>query len=237
MAEILHRMYGDMMLTILMAVGLPNTYWSSDIKYAVYLNNHLPHKSISTTPMDEYTGNILNLAYLKVFGNYVTSKNPGKHPTKLAKHVSHSICLGFTATNRNVIFQESISNQIKRARYVLCEKPYYNRPNRPPYLEQLHNLPTASTTPPTTDKQEFPPTNISLSLDHDASNTGPTPVTTTDEQTCSLTNTPPSLDHDESNNGPIPVTTIPDNNEVEILPTNFIPPTTNNGIDTYPLNL
>ena len=63
------------------------------------------------------------------------------HPIKLAKHVYHGNFLGFTATNRNIIYRNSVSNQVERARHVVFDEAFYNRSTRPPYAEQLFNAP------------------------------------------------------------------------------------------------
>ena len=78
---------------MLMAAGLPSTYWSSAITHVVYLKNCLTHKTMSPTPIEAYIGSMPNLVHLRVFvGSYVTGKNhPGKRPTKLVKHVSYGI--------------------------------------------------------------------------------------------------------------------------------------------------
>jgi len=84
--------------TMLQGAGLSSVYWSYALFHAVYIKNRLPRKAIPTTPFEAYTGGILDLKHLRVFGCFVTSKNPGERKTKLSKNVSHSIFLGYTAT-------------------------------------------------------------------------------------------------------------------------------------------
>ena len=66
---------------------------------------------------------------------FCNQKNPGERKTKLSKNVSHGIFLGYTAINRNVIFQDSLSNQFKRSRHVTFDKVFYNRYSRAPRVE------------------------------------------------------------------------------------------------------
>ena len=77
----------------------------------------------------------------------MTSKKPNDRTTKLAHNVCHGIFLGFTATDRNIIFRDNISNQVKRARHVTFDESHYHRNKRPPYAQQLYNLGELSTTP------------------------------------------------------------------------------------------
>ena len=48
--------------------------------------------------------------------------------------------LGYKATNRNIVFQDSLSNQFKCARHVIFDEAFYNRSPRPPYAQQLYEI-------------------------------------------------------------------------------------------------
>ena len=153
----------------------------------------MPHRSIPTTPYEAYTAKKPDLSHLKIFGSYVTSKNPNDRTTKLAHNVSHGIFLGYTATDRNIIFRDEASNQVKRARHVTFDESHYHRQKRPPYAQQLYNLgelskpstpPPVHTniTPPST-TQPPPPVDTEIIINVDTQDTietilVPTPITT-----------------------------------------------------------
>ena len=114
------------------------------------MKNRLTYRFIPSTPFEAYTTNKHNLSHLQIFGSYVTSKNPRDRATKLAHNVSHGIFFGFTAADRNLIFRDDISNQVKRARPIIFDESHYHRSKRPPYAQQLYNLGELST--PSTSK-------------------------------------------------------------------------------------
>ena len=94
-----------------------------------------------------------NLSHLHVFGSFVTSKNPGDRRTKLSTNVSHSIFLGYTATDRNIFFRDKVSNQIKQAQHVVFDEVHCHRKKRSPYATQFYDFDhkitnNAQTTPP-----------------------------------------------------------------------------------------
>ena len=112
---------------------LSNKYWSYALLHTVYMKHRLSHKALTITLYQGYAGNIPDVSHLKVFDIHVTSKLPGDRRTKLAKNVTYGIFLGYVATNVNIIFQDSISNLVKRAHYVIFDEAFYHQAHIPPY--------------------------------------------------------------------------------------------------------
>jgi hypothetical protein len=104
---------GNMVCCLLYSSNLGPEYWSYALMHAVYLKNRLTHRVLNDTPYHVYTGTCPSAKYLKVFGCPIIAKNPGKHPHKLDTHTSTGHFLGYTATDRNVYYINSVSKRIK----------------------------------------------------------------------------------------------------------------------------
>ena len=161
-AERPHRTYGYMMRTMLHGADLLNTYRSYSLIHAVYLKNRMPHRALDTTPYEMLTGNQPDVSHLLVFGSFFTSKISGDYRTKLATNITHGIFLGFTGTDRNVIFRDELGNQVKCARHVVFDEIHYNRKKRPPFARQLYDFLGEEDTPATARKTAPPPVTTPL---------------------------------------------------------------------------
>ena len=60
--------------------------------------------------------------YLKVFGCPVVIKNPGRRPTKLDMNTSAGRFLGYTATDRNVCYLNSVTRHLKIATHCAFDE-------------------------------------------------------------------------------------------------------------------
>ena len=69
MTESLHNTFAQMTRCALYSAGLGLEYWSYSLRLSVYVKNHLPHRSIPTTPFQEFTGNKANVGGLRIFGS------------------------------------------------------------------------------------------------------------------------------------------------------------------------
>jgi transposase InsO family protein len=69
-AERLNRTLMDVVRTVLYQSGLPARFWTEAIRYAAYLHNRLPHRSLNghTTPYQEMYGKRPTAKYLRPFG-------------------------------------------------------------------------------------------------------------------------------------------------------------------------
>jgi dUTP pyrophosphatase len=127
-AERPNRTLADMMRSLLHSAQLGPEYWSWAILHALYLKNRLPHRAISKTPYEAYTGHRPNLKHLHIFGSPLTVRHPGRRPAKLDQHASQGIFLGYTATHKNVYYLDSGTKQIKIGRHVVFDAVGFTLP-------------------------------------------------------------------------------------------------------------
>ena len=119
-----NRTFGQMMRCLLHSSELGPEFWSYALLHAVYIKNRLPHQSIQTTPYMKFTGTQPDLSRLKIFGSRVYAKKPGKRPYKLEHHASSGYYLGSTATNKNVLYIDKLSGQVKTATHIIFDKAH-----------------------------------------------------------------------------------------------------------------
>ena len=48
--------------------------------------------------------------------------------------------MGFSATNRNIIFEDGTTGEVKTARHVIFDEAFFSVNNRPPYAQQLMDI-------------------------------------------------------------------------------------------------
>jgi deoxyuridine 5'-triphosphate nucleotidohydrolase len=125
MAERPNRTYGQMMRCILHAAGLGPEFWSYALIYSTYVKNRIYHHSIKSTPYMKFTGTKPDLTNLRIFGSKIFSKKPGKRPYKLDRHSDTGLFLGYTATDRNVIYFDTSTARIKTATYVIFDEAHF----------------------------------------------------------------------------------------------------------------
>ena len=125
MAERPNRTYGHMMRCVLHAAGLGPEFWSYALIHSTYVKNQLYHHSIKSTPYKQFTGKQPDLSDLCIFGSRIYSKRPGRRPYKLDRHLDTGIFLGYTATNRNVIYIDTETARIKTATYVIFDEAHF----------------------------------------------------------------------------------------------------------------
>ncbi len=113
MAERPNRTLGNMVRCLLHSANLGPEYWSFALQHAVYLKNRLPHRMIQMTPYQTYTGNRPSAKYLRVFGCPIIVKLPGKRGLKLDSIATSGRFLGYTASDRNVYYMDSITRKVK----------------------------------------------------------------------------------------------------------------------------
>ena len=77
-------------------------YWSFILFHAVYIKNRIIHFSMNKTLYEMFTGKILNLSSLRIFGSKVYCRKSGKKQTKLDRHDSVGMFLGYTTTEKNI---------------------------------------------------------------------------------------------------------------------------------------
>jgi len=75
---------------------LPKSYWLKALNYATHLHNLSPFCSVSSTPAQQYTGNVLDVLRLHTFGCITHTHIPEKSCDKLSARSLFCIFLGFS---------------------------------------------------------------------------------------------------------------------------------------------
>ena len=132
-----NRTFGQMMRCLLHSAELGPEFWSYAIQHAVYIKNRLPHMSIKNTPFEAFTGTKPDMHNFKIFGSKVYAKKPGKRPFKLDHHTASGYFLGYTATDKNVVYIDSQSGKVKTATHVIFDEAHMsNRSGTAPLAAQ-----------------------------------------------------------------------------------------------------
>jgi len=141
-AERPNRTFGRMVNSLLHNAGLGPEYWSFALLHAVYLKNRRIHRGTNQVPLTQYTGRRPNARRLRIFGCPVVVRNLGKKAAKLDLHTSAGRFLGYTATDKNIIFMDSVTKRIKTATHVVFDEAGMTLPaaELPPYAKMLQQL-------------------------------------------------------------------------------------------------
>ena len=125
MAERPNRTYGQMMRCLLHSSGLGPEFWSYALVMATYIKNRLYHHTIKCSPYEKFTGIKPDLTNLRIFGSRIYSKRPGRRPYKLDRHSDTGIFLGYTATNKNILYIDVETGRIKTSTHVIFDEAHY----------------------------------------------------------------------------------------------------------------
>ena len=119
-----------------------------------------------------------DLSHLKLFGSRVCVKRSGDRSSKLDRNDFTGIFLGFTATDRNILYLDLESGLVKRSHHAQFDKAWYLQSVCPPAAQLLYDLgleaetdddpvevtpttpvpwPPIATCAPTCDKFQVPP--------------------------------------------------------------------------------
>ena len=130
MVESPNKVLAQMMRCALYSVHLGLEYWSYELRLSVYVKNRLPHISISTTPYQKLTGQPPDLSRLRIFGSRVCARIPGadKFP-KLDHKNTNGIFLGYTATDKNVYFEDDSSGQVLISKHTIFDEAHISVPS------------------------------------------------------------------------------------------------------------
>ena len=129
-AESPNRVYAQMMRCALYSSGLGPEYWSYALRMSVYVKNRLPHKSISCTPFQKLTGKKPDVSKLRIFGSRVCARIPGasKFP-KLDQKNTNGIFLGYTATDKNIYFEDDTTQKVLISTHALFDEAHLSVAN------------------------------------------------------------------------------------------------------------
>lgn len=138
--EIYNGVMGIRVRTLLYSSGLPAQFWSSALLHAAYLHNRQVHSATKMTPYEAWYGKRPNLAHLRVFGSRVCVRQPGERRCKLDRHDYSGIFLGYTATDKNIIYLDTTSGIVKTSHHAVFDESWYHQPKRPPAAQLLYDI-------------------------------------------------------------------------------------------------
>jgi hypothetical protein len=138
--ERLNGTYGVMVRAMLYSSGLHPKFWSAAVIHAVYLKNRHVHSATGDTPYFLWTGVQPDLSHLRIFGSLVTARKPGKSPSKLDRHASRGIFLGFGATTRHIRYWDVQTERIKLSNHHVFDEAHFGSAHRPPSAQLLFDL-------------------------------------------------------------------------------------------------
>ena len=107
---------------LLYNAGLGPEFWSFALLHAVYLKNRIPHCVTNQVPLTAYSGQRPNAKRLKLFGCPVIVRNLGKRPAKLDLHTSAGTFLGYSATDKNIVYMDNVTHRFKTATHVVFDE-------------------------------------------------------------------------------------------------------------------
>ena len=139
-AEIYNDKFAIKVRTLLYMAGLPAKFWSAGLQHAAYLHNRLVHSATNMTPYEAWYGEKPDLSHLKVFGSRVCVKQPGDRRSKLDRHDYTGIFLGYTATDKNILYLDTTTGTVKTSHHAVFDEAWYLQPKRPPAAQLLYDL-------------------------------------------------------------------------------------------------
>ncbi|KAI2502314.1 hypothetical protein MHU86_12118 [Fragilaria crotonensis] len=127
-AERPHQTLATMVRCLLYASSLPTPFWADALVYASYVNNRLYNSGINAVPYTQWTGRRANVKHLRAFGAHVSVKRSGNRPTKTDPHYYNGRFLRFGATERNIIYYDTVTKRDKTARHCKLDEFHYGSP-------------------------------------------------------------------------------------------------------------
>lgn len=128
MAERPNQAYANMVRCLLFTAGLGPEFWSFALTHAVYIKNPLPHTTTNKTPYYSYTSKHPDASNLRIWGCCIFALLPGQQPKIFDIHTTTRIFLGYTATDKNIIYQEHHTKKIKTATHCTFDEAMLTTP-------------------------------------------------------------------------------------------------------------
>ncbi len=155
MAERPNCTFGKMVRSLLHGAGLGPEYWSFALLHAAFIKNRIRHSVTNQVPYTMYTGTRPSAKRLRVFGCPIIVRNMGPRPAKLDINTTVGTFLGYTATDKNVIYMDSVTKKIKTATHVIFDEAGYTLPaaQLTPSAKALQQFSCTDTTNPVDDTQ------------------------------------------------------------------------------------
>ena len=145
-AERPNRNLGKTVRCLLYNANLGPEYWSFALLHAVYLKNRMPHCATNQVPLTAYSGTRPNAKRLRIFGCPVVVRHMDRK-AKLDLNTSAGIFLGYTATDKNIMYRDSVTGRFKTATHVIFDEAGMTlpAPDRTPAATVLQDLGYANT--------------------------------------------------------------------------------------------
>ena len=142
LAERPNRTFGKMMRCLLHSAGLGPQFWSYALLHAVWVYNRLPHSATGVSPYTAFSGKLPSAKHLRIFGCRVIVRQPGERQAKLDSNATTGIFLGYTATDKNIIYRDEVTQEIKTATHVVFDEAHLTAPRKktPPAAAVLQHL-------------------------------------------------------------------------------------------------
>ncbi len=125
---------------LLYNLDLPAKFWLAALLHMVYLHNCLVHSATSIIPFEGWFRQKSNVTYLKTFGSRVFVKRSGSRHCKLDLHNFMGIFLGYTATNQNIVYLDTMTGIVKSCHHTVFDKAWYLQSMQPLAAQLLYNL-------------------------------------------------------------------------------------------------
>jgi len=140
-AERPNRNFGKTVRCLLYNANLGPEYWSFAVLHAVYLKNRIPHCATNQVPLTAYSGKRPNAKRLRIFGCPIVVRHVDRK-AKLDLNTSAGIFLGYTATDKNVVYRDSVTGRFKTATHVVFNEAGMTLPaaERSPAAKVLQDL-------------------------------------------------------------------------------------------------
>jgi transposase InsO family protein len=127
-AERPNRTLGKMVRSLLYSAGLGPEFWSFAILHAAFVKNRVPHRATNQVPYTMYTGTRPSAKRLRVFGCPFIVRHIGPRKAKLDLNTTVGTFLGYTATDKNVLYMDSVTKRIKTATHVIFDEAGFTLP-------------------------------------------------------------------------------------------------------------
>ncbi len=98
------------------------------------------HSATGKTPFEGWFGWKPNVAYLKTYGSRVCVKRTGSQRCKLDLHDFTGIFLGYTATDQNITYLNTMTGIVKTCHHAVFNEAWYLQPTRLPAAQLLYDL-------------------------------------------------------------------------------------------------
>jgi hypothetical protein len=115
-AERRNRTLMDMVRSMMAYSDLPLSFWGEALHVAVYLLNHSPSKSVSSTPYELWKGRKPTLLNLAVWGCNAQIRVPNQLRTKLEPKSFPGIFIGYPSGSKGYRFYDAENKKLIESR-------------------------------------------------------------------------------------------------------------------------